>query len=439
MTQRECLETEFLNLPRTILDAKNGDADALNKLLTHTQSRIRTKVFRKVSIGDVDDVTQDALLNIVEAFPKFRLYEEDGHAIGSYYAWIREITKTAIAAYYQQREKNREFSVPNLGNNDADKSNQDDQNRMPFPNERTVDIYPDEQEHPVVLEDVIRDRLTNILSQRELELVTMRMQGLMFKQLIRVSGLNKRQVIAALNQAREKIEGQYLYPAGFRKVSEYAQGDYTTLVSSAKWGSLRAVLYLGRWYTTDQWVSEYKYSTRKTIKLNKGTLRPTEGKKSKKIISYQSAQDILTQNLPDGFRQWFFTSAWVGSKDKIPYRKRKELFGETDDPQMYEHLCDDLLLWLEQKGIEFNPSYRKIFYLRICGKTPKEIGKEMNYSEDQIVEQIMQIRTIIEQQLFLPNGIMSAHLLPNGSRVRDAVRQGFAPGAFIFGRWYASK
>ncbi len=212
MTSVVMNDSSSINLEHLLAEAKEGDSDALGRLLETYQNYLkllaRTQLDEKVR-GRVSpsDVVQETMLEAHCDFPKFR-----GHSDGEFFAWLRKILVNNLARAVEQhvmaakRDVRREVSRIRI-NASLDRSTTRLETML-------ADHHRSAESDATVQEQLVQ--LANALSQLSpdhRDVVVMRhLEGIPFakigQQMNRSSGATRMLWLRAIEQLRRLMKGE---------------------------------------------------------------------------------------------------------------------------------------------------------------------------------------------------------------------------------------
>ena len=88
------------------------------------------------------------------------------------------------------------------------------------------------------------------------ERLRLRIEGKTDEEIGQIQGVVPRWVNSSISNMRTIIENNILTPRGIKRVRQYPDGK--KLSGSARRGRMKAIQFMGVWYTTDAWVAEYR-------------------------------------------------------------------------------------------------------------------------------------------------------------------------------------
>lgn len=241
-----------IDIPSIIDRIKIGGEQAFVELDDYLRPRLN-RFFNRRLPGQAEDLTQNTLAEVYEAIPSFEPTLDGRDYSLSFLAWTYVIARNNMNTELRSiiGEPATPFSEVIIGRQDQvsmsdaiyDRGIADDKEQEP-------------RREPQDLMPQFRERLTGLLSPAQLKAVELRINGVEIPDIIEKLKTTKRAVLNLMYKAREKIEGELFYPAGFRQLADYQD---MALSQAAGRGSLEAVKFLGLWYTTDEWVQRYQY------------------------------------------------------------------------------------------------------------------------------------------------------------------------------------
>ena len=93
-------------LEQCIVQAKTGDAEALERLCTYAYARLYPYIYYRVShTEDAEDLTSEVVLKMVKALRNQK---------GSFRAWMYTIARNAVIDFYRKRAVRSEVSISGM-------------------------------------------------------------------------------------------------------------------------------------------------------------------------------------------------------------------------------------------------------------------------------------------------------------------------------------
>lgn len=225
-----------------------GDEGAAVELDKYLRQRFARYFARRLP-GQAEDLTQDTLMDISVALPNFDPTIGKGDFSQNFTNWSYAIARSNLNMELRRTLGNqaRPFSeVTMTGGRSMNEYASDvgirDQ-REELPEIKPQDLMPE-----------FREKLSGLLAPGQLEVVELRMDGKSIDEIVTLLGSTRRAVLNRFMRAREKIEGEIFYPAGFRRLADYEDGA----LNQAAGGNLEAVNFLGLYYVKDEWVQRYQ-------------------------------------------------------------------------------------------------------------------------------------------------------------------------------------
>ncbi len=238
-----------IDIPLVVKRIKAGDERAFAELDGFLRPELFRYLVRRLP-NEAEDLTQDTLSEMYAALPSFEFDLKGKDPTKTFIKWTFTIARANINMELRRIIRTRGVSFEDTF--------------VRQPKERTETTFID-------LMPRFKDRLTELLTPAQLKAVELRTAGKGISEIIDELGSTQRAVLNLMYRARDKIEGNLFYPAGFRLLADYQDGSLATAASR---GGLEAVKFLGRWYTTDEWVQRYHYKrvTLSTSMLEQGFL-----------------------------------------------------------------------------------------------------------------------------------------------------------------------
>lgn len=257
----ERTEQPPIDLPNVLGRVKAGDEAAATELYGYLQPKLHVFFARRLPT-EAEDLTQVTITEVMAALPKFDPSTSRKDLASSFGGWTFTIARSALNMELRRvlgRGATPFSDVMASRNTDNPSSMSELINDRGVPDQRQNVEEEATRENIEDLVPAFRDKLVEILSPGQLETVTLRMSGKSIDEIVEELGSTKRAVLNRMLRAREKIEDDLIYPAGFRQVADFQDG---ALSQAASKGRLEAVKLLGLWYTTDEWVQRYSLRRR---------------------------------------------------------------------------------------------------------------------------------------------------------------------------------
>lgn len=545
-----------VNLSAIVGRVKAGDELAFDELFGYLTPRLQ-RFFQRRLPNDAEDLAQDTLTEMVAALPKYDMAVA-GDQNRQFLGWTFTIARSVLNMELRGKigRPATPFSDVNkhLGKSEITTIANDIGDRgIVDPNSNTEQEAL--QEPPLDLSPRFRERLAEMLSPDQLQVVDLRMNGKQIDQICQELGMTRRAALNRFYRAREKIEGDLIYPAGFKRVADYGEN---VMSHAASVGRLEAVKVLGLWYTTDEWVERYNRRrvmvepqvlnegyvllNESTTKDEYGTLlgtrythllrrqqgriyiRPSDldlfrenrQRRNKRYEApdenYQHLSDFAdtargyerlgraarngdlqavkngtwvfakpedvaaflaqpqpaqleqrsgglageakrrtvtvfdASNLrkvpevytPEGFSEWFFSTAKIFSDQKLGWNKRRDLAQPDNSDMAIGTFVTQVSEWLQRKKIKMFPSYFKIANLKLVGRRSVDIASELGWTENSVTTTLSIIRKIIEENLIYPAGIVRVVDMRQEA-LNAAAIAGRLEAVWFLGRWYTTQ
>jgi len=218
-----------------------GDEDASISLFRYMAPRIRGFHARRIPNNEeIKDRTQDTLISVFTHLPEF--------------------TNTGEGAF----EENFKMWCFGFANNDFRQAGEIFFKRaevpidsIPEPFAEIEDTDEEPQQDLAELQEKFRLKIAEILSPDELELYYLRTSGGTNTSIAEIKQSTIAIIAQRVSGMRKKLDRQLLYPAGFKRLSSYKVNEQHSLRHAAQRGTLKAVKFMGGWYSQDEWIQQY--------------------------------------------------------------------------------------------------------------------------------------------------------------------------------------
>lgn len=316
---------------------QTGNSAALNNLFGHLKERFKRYFFRRLPY-EADDLTQDTLMRVFERLDRFDPTLGRGTPEQNFLAWSYRLARGTLADYFKSKaleEKHILF--------------REDMDEIAEP--ETSNPFPRQESYPLNLDDTLlafHDWLSTFLSPLEKEAAVLRLKGTTDNKATSILGVSLDAFRGRVKRARRKIDDEIMQPAGFKKLSDYEESTDSTYRVAATRGSLPAAKLMGKWYTRDEWIKQYRPQRRVTSSslLDKGYVLVSEnttpdeyfsltGGAYSHLVENHRGRLYIKKELLTSFRQ---SREETRRRIPSPERPYKPLVEFADTPAEYDRL-----------------------------------------------------------------------------------------------------
>lgn len=233
-------KSEWLDLQNLVERIKSGDQEAAEALYDHLQGKL-TGFFLPRWPKSAEDLTADSLAKVFGALGNFDPSLGKRDYSGNFSAWVFTIAKNTLRSKF--RKASHDLEVVDLEVvDDADMEKLVGRDQPSF--------------EPIDLSQQFRQRIFKIISvPRQRQVVELKLQGKKNREIVEALKVSEAAVKTASFKAREKIEKELIFPAGYKRLPDF---DDSRLNRAAADGRLETVQLLGRYYATPEAVSRFR-------------------------------------------------------------------------------------------------------------------------------------------------------------------------------------
>jgi len=226
----EVVEVDF---PTLISQAKTGNEEAIETICNRLNPRLNRYFLSRLQgePEEAKDLAQKTLIKIILGLPNFDPTDGSGNYDQNFYSWFFTIAKnTWISRFRQSNSRSRQLKDGVLN-----------------------DQVQSTQPHSVDLMHRLEEKLDELLPEQQSRVVRLKLQGKKNREIATELDTTEGVVKVWMTHARKTIEEVLIFPTGFRRVCSFDK----ICSRASKRGTLEAVQFLGRWYTTEEMVKRY--------------------------------------------------------------------------------------------------------------------------------------------------------------------------------------
>lgn len=229
-----------------VKNAKNGCDISTEQLATHLNHRLQRYYLKRLPTSTpglwqtAEDLTQITVAEVFRSLPRFDPALGRGTEAENFLAWQYAIARSKLNC--ELRTILKASKEKPLSNEASDLDG---------------DFVPVLHEADIM--ERYKNRLSEVLTARQLEVVWPLVQGESYDEVAEELGINRRAAIGRVVNARPAIEKYILQPNGFVRIKG---PEDDSLIKAIMQGRAVGVKILGIWYTTKEWENNYKAKAR---------------------------------------------------------------------------------------------------------------------------------------------------------------------------------
>lgn len=193
------------------------------------------------------------------------------------------------------------------------------------------------------------------------------------------------------------------------------------------------------WFVKPEEAAAFLAAQPTGLKLTSRSLEKTSStsKREAPIYSIVELEEMPEGEFPEAFNSWFFKTAKIVSDRKLPWSKRKLLPQPDDYKAAVEIFTRQLNEWIDQRGIELYPSFRRAIDLKIKGVKSEAVAEELGWTFGSVTTTISSCRKALEEGLIEPAGIKKV-VDYRDNALNAAAIAGRLEAVWFMGRWYTT-
>lgn len=234
--------------------AKLGDQDAFEEIDGCLRPRLH-RYFVTIIKGEADDLVQSTMEKVARDLSKFTPREQD-HFSEQFIGWCFVIAKNNLTDEFSRQARLRSTPISHL----RSRNNGPDESLMNYYAQISKGFFPDDHDDPEedsqqeALSLRLRNKLAEILPERQIKIVAMALDGKSNSEIAYELKRSEGSIKTELSHARKKIEQKLIFPAGYKRVAKLWNSRHSTTINQR----MNAVKFLRLWYISDEALKKYQ-------------------------------------------------------------------------------------------------------------------------------------------------------------------------------------